>query len=60
VRCVACSLEEVDQMARELRKNSKRPIPEDASGFQVIRCDAVPFSYGNSVLHTCIAIWFPV
>ncbi|TVU35036.1 hypothetical protein EJB05_16902 [Eragrostis curvula] len=30
----ACSLEEVNQMTRELRKNSKRPIPEDVSGFE--------------------------
>uniref|UniRef100_A0A0A9GDS7 Uncharacterized protein n=1 Tax=Arundo donax TaxID=35708 RepID=A0A0A9GDS7_ARUDO len=32
----AYSLEEVDQMTREFRKNSKRPIPEDASGFEVV------------------------
>ncbi|KAJ1285508.1 hypothetical protein BS78_03G284700 [Paspalum vaginatum] len=30
----AYSLEEVDQMTRELRKKSKQPIPEGASGFE--------------------------
>jgi hypothetical protein len=34
--CVAYSLEELDQMTREFRKKSKHPIPEDASGFEVI------------------------
>lgn len=34
--CLAYSLEEVDQMTRELRKKSKQPIPEDASGFEVM------------------------
>ncbi|CAD6267870.1 unnamed protein product [Miscanthus lutarioriparius] len=32
--CLAYSLDEVDQMTRELRKKSKQPIPEDASGFE--------------------------
>jgi len=34
--CLAYSLDEVDQMMRELRKKSKQPIPEDASDFEVM------------------------
>ena len=34
--CLAYSLDEVDQMTRELRKKSKQPVPEDASGFEVV------------------------
>ncbi|AQL00290.1 Mitochondrial import inner membrane translocase subunit TIM50 [Zea mays] len=40
--CLAYSLEEVDQMTRELRKKSKQPIPEDASGFE--RFQAMAYS----------------
>uniref|UniRef100_A0A804QYM1 Mitochondrial import inner membrane translocase subunit TIM50 n=1 Tax=Zea mays TaxID=4577 RepID=A0A804QYM1_MAIZE len=36
----AYSLEEVDQMTRELRKKSKQPIPEDASGFEAMAYSA--------------------
>lgn len=32
---VAYSLDEVDQMTREFRKNSKHPVSEDLSGFEV-------------------------
>lgn len=34
--CVAYSLDEIDQRTREFRKNSKQPIRDDLSGFEVI------------------------
>jgi hypothetical protein len=30
-------VEEVDQMTREFRKSAKDPVPEDLSGFEVMR-----------------------
>uniref|UniRef100_A0ACD5VUQ3 Uncharacterized protein n=1 Tax=Avena sativa TaxID=4498 RepID=A0ACD5VUQ3_AVESA len=36
----AYSVEEVDQMTREFRKNSKHPIPEDLSGFEKFKATA--------------------
>ncbi|KAM0879352.1 hypothetical protein ACQ4PT_034294 [Festuca glaucescens] len=36
----AYSVEEVDQMTREFRKNSRNPIPEDLSGFEKYKATA--------------------
>jgi hypothetical protein len=42
--CAAYSLDELDQMTREFRKKSKRPIPEEASGIEV-KLEHVQFGY---------------
>ncbi|GJM93051.1 hypothetical protein PR202_ga09572 [Eleusine coracana subsp. coracana] len=50
----ACSLEEVDQMTRELRKNSKRPIPEDVSGFEKFQAMAYSAAMKGSDQNTTL------
>ncbi|GJN17593.1 hypothetical protein PR202_gb04672 [Eleusine coracana subsp. coracana] len=54
----ACSLEEVDQMTRELRKNSKRPIPEDVSGFE--KFQAMAYSAAMKVPVAAIELYLDV
>nr|ACG39671.1 import inner membrane translocase subunit TIM50 [Zea mays] len=54
----AYSLEEVDQMTRELRKKSKQPIPEDASGFE--RFQAMAYSAAMKVPVAAIEVYLDV
>lgn len=54
----AYSLEEVDQMTRELRKKSKQPIPEDASGFE--RFQAMSYSAAMKVPVAAIEVYLDV
>ncbi|XP_008654640.1 mitochondrial import inner membrane translocase subunit TIM50 isoform X1 [Zea mays] len=54
----AYSLEEVDQMTRELRKKSKQPIPEDASGFE--RFQAMAYSAAMKVPVAAIEVYMDV
>ncbi|KAG0539511.1 hypothetical protein BDA96_03G328900 [Sorghum bicolor] len=54
----AYSLDEVDQMTRELRKKSKQPIPEDASGFE--RFQAMAYSSAMKVPVAAIEAYLDV
>ncbi|XP_062206955.1 mitochondrial import inner membrane translocase subunit TIM50-like [Phragmites australis] len=54
----AYSLDEVDEKTREFRKNSKRPIPEDASGFE--KFQAMAYSAAMKVPVAAIEVYLDV